>query len=96
MESVGIDETELRRLYLERMELKGDAAGDVLTEMLGDIAARYGVSRDDVHAGRRSGAHSEARKDFFRSARAEGFSDAAIARALQCSKSAVSQMGRRS
>ncbi|MDX6770077.1 MAG: transposase [Elusimicrobiota bacterium] len=95
-ESTGMQEAELKELYLGLLESKTEkSAPDALAAMLEQIAGRHGIGTEELWAGRRGSAYSRARLELIIRARAAGHSDADIARALRCSKAAVSLLAKK-
>jgi REP element-mobilizing transposase RayT len=93
-DATGLGPAELREIYLQQLadELQKRKEQD---ELLMEVAASYGADLDELRAGRRGGAFTRAREDYAARAKAKGHSAADIARALKCSRSAVSQLLRR-
>lgn len=94
-EASGLTPDELRQLYLERIGGAESTTLETTNQLLDAISAKYGIRSEELKAGRRSGAHTNARLEFLRLSRTAGRSDAETARALGCTQSAVSQLGRK-
>jgi REP element-mobilizing transposase RayT len=95
-EASGMTSTELKELYLARLERsEDDSVSEPMEILVAGSAARFGVSVEDLRSGRRSGAHTNARMDLLKAAQAAGFKDVEIARALGCTKGAVSLLRRK-
>ncbi len=91
----GLSIDALRELYLELIDDKRTPTRRGLDDLLALAATACGVESSALSAGMRTRAHTRAKTMFATWGREEGYSDTDIARALNCSKAAVSLLKKR-
>lgn len=99
MELTGLTPVDLKELYLVALA-DAEKADEIecarIEERIQVAAAEHGVSVDSLRKGRRGEAIARVREELARWAVGAGVSDGALARALQCSRSAVTHARLRS